>query len=316
MRKFVLFYNPVSGSAAFKGKLDMMVEAFQRRGALLIPYRTKAGGNEGLIDFVREVLPQGIIAAGGDGTVHEAANLIMKGRLNLPLGIIGSGTSNDFATYLGINEDLEGYFDIIVEGRTRRCDLGLVSGIRHMGFSSSTGSGTRHVDMKTVSEEYFINVASAGMMTSIAHDVAPSLKNALGKNAYYLKGLGELTKFHSWKLRVEADDQEHEVEAYLFVIINSPTVGSMKHVADGVQVDDGLLDFLAVQKNGVPQLMALGRDLIAGKSVSERDGVLHLQARRFTVLAEEELQSDLDGEAGPMLPLTVETVCKAIEVYC
>ena len=107
MRKFVLFYNPVSGSAAFKGKLDMMVEAFQRRGALLIPYRTKAGGNEGLIDFVREVLPHGIIAAGGDGTVHEAANLIMKGRLNLPLGIIGSGTSNDFATYLQINEDID-----------------------------------------------------------------------------------------------------------------------------------------------------------------------------------------------------------------
>ena len=292
MRKFVLFYNPVSGSAAFKGKLDMMVEAFQRRGALLIPYRTKAGGNEGLVDFVREVLPHGIIAAGGDGTVHEAANLIMKGRLNLPLGIIGSGTSNDFATYLGINEDLESYFDAIVEGRTRRCDLGLVG------------------------KEYFINVASAGMMTSIAHEVAPRLKNALGKNAYYLKGLGELAKFRSWKLAVTADEQEHELEAFLFIIINSSTVGSMKHVADGVQVDDGLLDFLAVQKTGVPQLMALGKDLLAGKPVSSREGVLHLQAKCFTVKAEEELQSDLDGEAGPMLPLTVETVHKALEVYC
>jgi len=292
LRKFVLFYNPVSGSAAFKGKLDTMVEAFQRRGALLIPYRTKAGGNEGLIDFVREVLPQGIIAAGGDGTVHEAANLIMKGRLNLPLGIIGSGTSNDFATYLGINEDLESYFDAIVEGRTRRCDLGLVG------------------------QEYFINVASAGMMTSIAHEVAPRLKNALGKNAYYLKGLGELAKFRSWKLKVTADGTEHEVEAFLFVIINSSTVGSMRKVADGVEVDDGLLDFMAVRKVSLPQLMAVAKDLIAGNPVSEKDAVLHLQAKRFIINVDERLESDLDGEAGPMLPLTVETVPGAIEVFC
>ena len=292
MRKFVLFYNPVSGSAAFKGKLDMMVEAFQRRGAMLIPYRTRAGGNEDLIDFVREVLPHGIIAAGGDGTVHEAANLIMKGRLNLPLGIIGSGTSNDFATYLGINEDLEGYFDTIVAGQTRCCDLGLVG------------------------EEYFINVASAGMMTSIAHEVAPSLKHALGKNAYYLKGLGEIAKFRSWKLTVAADGENHEVEAYLFIIINSSAVGSMKNVAEGVEVDDGLLDFLAVRKVGLPQLMAVVKDLIAGKPVSEKDAVLHLQAKSFTVSTGEELESDLDGEVGPMLPLTVETVPKAIEVYC
>lgn len=292
MRKFVLFYNPVSGSAAFKGKLDMMVEAFQRRGALLIPYRTEAGGNESFLGFLHAVQPDGVIAAGGDGTVHEAVNLIMKGGLDLPLGIIGSGTSNDFATYLGINEDLESYFDIIVAGRTRRCDLGLVG------------------------EEYFINVASAGMMTSIAHEVAPRLKNALGKNAYYLKGLGELAKFRSWNLKVTADGVEHEVEAFLFVIINSSTVGSMKHVADGVEVDDGLLDFLAVRKVGVPQLMAVGKDLIAGKPVSEKEAVLHLQAGTFTVAAEEPLESDLDGEVGPMLPLTVETIPQAIAIYC
>jgi len=167
-----------------------------------------------------------------------------------------------------------------------------------------------------VGEEYFINVASAGMMTSIAHEVAPSLKNALGKNAYYLKGLGELARFHSWQLKVTADGQSHEVEAYLFVIINSPTVGSMKHVADGVEVDDGLLDFLAIRKVSVPQLMAVGKELIAGRPVSEKEAVLHLQAKSFTVAAEEPLESDLDGEVGPMLPLMVETVPKAIEVYC
>lgn len=124
MKKLVLFYNPVSGHAAFKNKLDWIVEAFQRRGILVVFYRTRREGNEAFIPFVREVNPDGLLVAGGDGTVHEIVNLMMKGNLDLPLGIIGSGTSNDFATYLGVNTDLEAYLDTIAAGRTRRVDLG------------------------------------------------------------------------------------------------------------------------------------------------------------------------------------------------
>ena len=90
MKKLVLFYNPVSGHAAFKNKLDWMVEAFQRRGILVVFYRTRKEGNEAFIPFVREVNPDGLLVAGGDGTVHEIVNLMMRGHLDLPLGIIGS----------------------------------------------------------------------------------------------------------------------------------------------------------------------------------------------------------------------------------
>ena len=123
------------------------------------------------------------------------------------MGIIGSGTSNDFATYLKINEDMEAYFDKIAAGNTRRMDVGRVG------------------------EQYFINVASAGMMTCIAHEVDRRLKNALGKMAYYLKGIGEIPKFRAVPLVITADGVKYELEAFLFVVINSSVVGSMKNVA-------------------------------------------------------------------------------------
>lgn len=292
MRKLVLFYNPVSGHAAFKNKLDGMVEAFQRRNILLLMYRTKKEGNEDFADFVRETQPEGILAAGGDGTVHECVNLIVKHEISLPLGIIGSGTSNDFATYLKINEDMEKYFDIIASGKSRRMDLGKAG------------------------ETYFINVASAGMMTGIAHEVDARLKNAMGKMAYYIKGLGELPKFRAVPLAIEADGERYELEAFLFVVINSAVVGSMKNVARNVSVTDGKLDLLAIRKCGIPSLMAVTADLIAGKPVSEKDKVLHIQAKNFHIESAEPLQSDLDGEIGPMLPLEIETVPAAIAVYC
>ncbi|MBR0285365.1 MAG: acylglycerol kinase family protein, partial [Selenomonadaceae bacterium] len=119
MRRLALAYNPVSGNATFKNRLDEMIEAFQRRGILLYLYRTKKDGNGELVDFLREARAEGVLAAGGDGTLHEVVNLVVKEGLDIPVGIIGSGTSNDFATYLNINENMEAYFDCIAEGRTR-----------------------------------------------------------------------------------------------------------------------------------------------------------------------------------------------------
>lgn len=291
MKKIVLFYNPVSGHAAIKNKLDTLVEAFQRRRMLLLPYRTRAGGNEGLVSFLQETRPDGLLAAGGDGTVHEAANLLIKTGLSIPLGIIGCGTSNDFATYLNINTDFEGYFDRIAAGKTCFTDLGKIG------------------------DDYFINVASAGMMTSIAHEVPPRLKNSLGKLAYYLKGLEELPRFRSFPLTVTADGKVHQLDVFFFLIINSPMVASMKHVGDGIRIDDGKLDFLAVRKCSPVQLMSIARELLAGKPVAEKDSVLHLQAEEFIVSTEEKVASDIDGEAGPALPLHVETVPRVLELF-
>lgn len=288
----MLFYNPVSGHAAFKNKLDWIVEAFQRRGILVVFYRTRREGNEAFIPFVREVNPDGLLVAGGDGTVHEIVNLMMKGTLDLPLGIIGSGTSNDFATYLGVNTDLEAYLDTIAAGRTRRVDLGLMDGT------------------------YFINVASGGAMACIAHEVNARIKNSLGKMAYYLKGIGELPKFRYFPLKIEADGAHYELETFLFVIINSPVVGSMKNVANGVAVDDGKLDLLSIGKCSIPKLMSITADLIAGKPVSEREDVLHVQAKHFHIESGIPVESDIDGECGPMLPLTIETVPRAVAIYC
>ena len=281
----MLFYNPVSGHAAFKNKLDWIVEAFQRRGILVVFYRTRREGNEAFIPFVREVNPDGLLVAGGDGTVHEIVNLMMKGNLDLPLGIIGSGTSNDFATYLGVNTDLEAYLDTIASGRTRRVDLGLMDGT------------------------YFINVASGGAMACIAHEVNARIKNSLGKMAYYLKGIGELPKFRYFPLKIEADGAHYELETFLFVIINSPVVGSMKNVANGVAVDDGKLDLLSIGKCSIPKLMSITADLIAGKPVSEREDVLHVRAKHFRIESGISVESDIDGECGPMLPLTVAIYC-------
>ena len=293
MKRLLLAYNPVSGNALFKSRLDGIIEEFQKRDVLLSFYRTRKGNNDAMTDFIRASGAEGVIAAGGDGTLHGVVNLLMKTGIDLPVGMIGSGTSNDFATYLHVNENLEDYFDRIAKGQTRRVDLGRVG------------------------ETYFVNVASAGVLTSIAHEVDAKLKNALGKLAYYLRGIGEIPKFRSFPLSLTADGEETKLDAFLFIVLNSSVVGSMKNVAKDAVVDDGKLDFLAVKKCSPARLMKLTADLIAGKSVIGQEAVLHVQAKKFSVsVPDGSLVSDLDGELGPMLPLEIETIPNAIEVYC
>lgn len=289
LRIFILAYNPVSGTATFPRKLDEVTALFQKHGIALLLYRTTKE-NAGFIDFVQASQAEGIIIAGGDGTVHEIVNLLMKAHVQLPVAILGSGTSNDFASYLGVTKSLEGYIQHIARGRTMTVDLGRVG------------------------EAYFINVASAGVFTSIAHEVAPRLKNSLGKAAYYLRGLAEVPKLRTANFHIEADDQTLEEEGFLFVIVNSGVVGSFNNVATYARLDDGKLDFLLVKKCGLPDLMALTAKLVAGGGVREQV-VRYLQASSFRITADRPLTSDLDGEEGPPLPLEIKVVPRALKVF-
>ena len=291
MKRILLIYNPVSGHAAFKRQLDHIIDSCQRRGILLSMYRTRRGDWSDFDACVRASRAEGLISAGGDGTLHAVVNAVMKSRLKLPIGIIGSGTSNDFATHLGIN-DLDKYLDAIAEGRTRKVDVGVVNG-----------------------REHFINVASAGMLTSIAHEVNTKLKNLFGKPAYYLRAVREIPKFRSLPIKVDADGVEFELNAFLFVVLNSPTVAGLKNVADFASIDDGKLDFIAVKQCSPKRLIKLTRDLFSGAGALDEDVIFKLQSRRFYISSEEELISDLDGEAGDELPIEIDTIPNAVEIF-
>ena len=292
MKKILLAYNPVSGSAVFRKKLDSIVESFQRRKILPVLYRTRAENSaEEFLECVKISGVEGIIAAGGDGTLHRVINWIKNFEINLPVGVIGSGTSNDFATHLKIF-DVEKYFDAIAENKIRPIDLGLVG-----------------------EKEFFINVASAGVFTSIAHEVDSKQKNALGKIAYYIHGIGELPNFKTVELEVKADEKIFQLDAFLFLILNSPAVAGMKKISDVAKVDDGKLDFLALKKCSPRKLFSVIQKLLSGKCVDSESNVFYLQAKNFEINSPANLISDLDGEIGSPLPLKIKTIPHAINFF-
>ena len=290
MKKILLVYNPVSGHAAFKNKLDSVTENFQRRGIFLSLYRTRAEDNSAFVECVKIFRPEGIVAAGGDGTLHAVINWLKKNSFDLPVGVIGSGTSNDFAAHLNLDD--EKIFDAVAEKKIRPVDLGVVNGA-----------------------EFFINVASAGIFTSIAHEVNSRLKNFFGKSAYYLRVPGELKNFKTVPLEIFADGKKFSVDAFLFLVLNSPSVAGFKKISDTAKIDDGKLDLLALKKCSAAALINLAKKILAGDSIQSDENIFSVQAKTFEIKSCAKLTSDLDGEVGNVLPLKIETIRHAIKFF-
>ncbi|MEN6411878.1 MAG: YegS/Rv2252/BmrU family lipid kinase [Veillonellales bacterium] len=292
MKQFLLVYNPLSGDAYFKYKLDEVVQQFQRRGCLVTPVRTeRKEDTNSLVLLAKEISADGIIISGGDGTVHEVMNAMLELSIDVPVGIIPSGTSNDFATYLKLSRDLKQCAEVIARGEVRDVDIGMVN------------------------NKYFINVASAGLLTGVAHTADTLLKNTLGKVAYYLKGIEELPSFRALPMKITADGQVLEDDVFLFLVMNSGVVGSFPNLVPNAAIDDGKLDLLIVNRCRLPELMRLFICLLTGNHLNQKN-VTYIQAREITIESPEDLDSDLDGELGPKLPLKIMAVSHRIRVFC
>lgn len=291
VKRFLLLYNPLSGDGYFKNRLDSFVAAMQKRHCLIMPVRTECKEDTpGLVALAKELAFDGILVAGGDGTVHAVVNALVSAEMDVPLGIIPCGTSNDVATFLGLDKDIDACAGLVAAGCVKQVDVGSVNG------------------------RYFLNVASGGLLTGVAHTVGQSLKSTLGKAAYYLKGFEELPRFRAIPVYIQADDVTIESEVILFLVMNGGIVGSFTKIAPEARMDDGKLDLLIVHRCTLPELALILISLLSGSHFSHK-AVQYLQASHITISSPEELESDLDGELGPPLPLTIQALPRRISLF-
>jgi len=285
-KRIALFYNPIAGSGDFKNRLDQIIAFFQAREMQIIPWRISG---EKLVDEEMAALNPAeyycIIAAGGDGTLNLVANAMVKNKINLPLGVFPQGTSNDVAAYLGIPRQMEEYCRIITQSKRMAIDLGRIQ------------------------DRYFINVASAGVITETAHEVNYMLKNVWGKMAYYLKGIEKIPRLQELNLCLTADGQEYEMKVMLFLILNGGVAGGFRQILREGLMNDGWLDFIAIKPVSLHKLAYLFLNLSRGELINH-PAVFYCRGKHFKVDSTPRASGDLDGELGPRLPWEVE-VCPA-----
>lgn len=291
MRRALLLYNPLAGDQGTAGKLDYITGRFQDRGILLQPYRLTFQGSEQLPGLLASGEFEQVVVSGGDGTVNFVSNILMRNKLDMPVGIIPAGTCNDFARSLKIPGSLEDCIEIILEGKVRCVDVGLIN-----------------------ERDYFIGTLAGGFFVDVSYSTHHELKRNFGPFAYYLKALTEVANIKGFNIKLTADGETVEEKILLFVVLNGKDVGGFTNVIKEADVSDGLMDILLVKECSHIDLGALFFKVLSPDSLEDRN-VIKLKARRCTVEGDEGIATSVDGEKGPSLPMTISFINKALKVF-
>ncbi|AOT71095.1 YegS/Rv2252/BmrU family lipid kinase [Geosporobacter ferrireducens] len=288
--KVKLIYNPVSGHGRFKNHLDYIIEKFQEAGLQIEPFRTgKKEELDKMISLMNEKEYSKVLVAGGDGTINQVVNCLLKYNITLPLGIFPVGTANDYAQYFNLPHEIEEIVEILLGDHYTLSDIGLVN------------------------ERYFINVASLGVLIDISQRTNTELKNSLGVLAYYLNGIGELSKIKPVQIRVNSEMLNYDGEILFMLIMNGKSAGGFNKIAPCASINDGLLDIFIFKKCPIYELAPLLLAVINGEHINNLN-VIHFKTKELTVDTKNDVGTDLDGEEGPLFPLKVTVIPKKLKI--
>lgn len=294
-----IIYNPSSGRETVKRELPDIMEVYESAGYETSAFQTTteplstqneaARCSEDGIDL--------IVAAGGDGTIHEVISGIAEKEYRPTIAIIPAGTTNDYARALQIpRNNLVEAAKLIHKEESIYMDIGKV---------------------KTEdSDDYFVNIGAMGNLVSVTFDVTPQLKTIFGYLAYVVKGAELLPSVRAVPLKIAYEGGTYEGAATLVFITLSSTVGGFSNIIPDKVLGNGKFSLIIVKKANPFELMQLAGKMLTDGSHLNSPFVIHKQTDfvDIEVLNDSRLMINLDGEYGGDAPVRFENLNHHVEV--
>jgi YegS/Rv2252/BmrU family lipid kinase len=215
-----------------------------------------------------------IIAAGGDGTLHEVVNGLARAAgdgVAGTLGLIAIGSGNDFAKMIPVPIDWRAACEQIARGQTRRVDVGCVNG------------------------EYFTNNLGIGFEAQVGLE-ARKIWWARG-TTIYAAALARtlLVSYRTPHVQIELDGEHIKQNVTLISLGNGRCTGGGFWMTPHAMIDDGLFDVCIGHQMTKLQMLGLVPHVMRGTHV-DKPLVRMTRARRVTITSDEPLPMHADGE--------------------
>lgn len=307
----LIIVNPASAGGATGAAWPGVASAVRQHFGPFEAAFTKGPG--GAVEIAEREARAGrrlLIACGGDGTISEVANGILRAGSGAELGLLPSGTGGDFRRTLGVPTRTADAARALREGETRTMDAGRVKYLNGGGAEES---------------RFFVNVASFGM----GGDVIRRVKSREGLPAGAARLLGGRLSFAAAALRAAATFEKPLVRVSLdggaeshltvanFCVANARFFGGGMKIAPNALVDDGRFDVVAVGDVSALTVLANSYRLYLGTHLGMQE-VRHAHAR--SVRAESAdgsvVRLEVDGELVGNLPAEFELLPGALRVRC
>jgi diacylglycerol kinase (ATP) len=222
---------------------------------------------DGIMAGVSQAGFEAVIAAGGDGTVHEVGKRLTGAAL--PLGIIPTGSGNGFARHLGIPLEPRAALRANAEARVLTADTAAVNG------------------------DPFIGVLGVGFDAVIAERFAASGERGL--RTYLGQGLRAFAGFKPDEYEIDVDGRPFRLRALLVAVANAGQYGNNAKIAPLASLQDGLLDVVAIRDLSIARAAIVLARLFMG-TIHRAAGVVNAQGRHIVIRRGNAGPGHLDGE--------------------
>lgn len=283
MKALLFIMNPYAGQRKANRYMPEILRLFHAHGYRCEVFVTGASGDA--TRFIRECDTQYdmIVCAGGDGTLNETIAGMLSANVTCPLGYIPCGTTNDYASSIGLSDDVMQAARDVVTGRPQPLDIGCFNG------------------------RYFVYTATCGAFARVSYTTSQAAKNVLGHMAYVLEGVRDITTLQPFHLHVETDEYAFDDDFIFCSVTNSTSVGGILVLdAQLVALNDGKFEVTLVRNPRNPAELST---ILYGMTTMDipNEMVHFFSAPMLKIHCDPPVTWTLDGERGPE---TVEVTLK------
>lgn len=248
------------------------------------------------IQLSSEAVAQGfdvILSAGGDGTLNQMVNGILKstrvGKLPV-LGIIPLGSGNDFAGMMSVSGHPSQLIKLLQENKPKSIDVGKISCFDQNGRSI---------------EKYFINVCSLGMGPATVHRLE-RLPRWMGTGfRYYASVLNTFFTHPTENFEVRTTSWTWKGSARVVTVANGKSFGNKIYIAPEAEPDDGVFSTIIATDMHLLRFLKVLLTVKTKKKVKSAR-ILYNTATAVELTSPEPAWIEAEGELAGMLPARVE----------
>jgi YegS/Rv2252/BmrU family lipid kinase len=291
MKKAMVILNPSSGKEEAEKNQLLIVQALGEMG-----YEAEVRTTEKEHDatmYAQTACKErfdAVISVGGDGTLNETINGLAAQEYRPALGVIPLGTVNDFARALDIPLNCQEAIEVLKQEHIRAVDIGKVN------------------------EVYFSNIVAVGGIAEAACSASIEHKTLLGPIAYLVEAVKTLVDKKTFQVRIRHDQGEWEGDSLLLLATLTNSGGGFRKMAPDAKIDDGLMRCVVVHDVPLAKFGALMLALLKGEHI-EDPAVEYIHTSTLHISGAEPLISNLDGDEGPELPITIRVLQKHLNVF-
>jgi len=283
VNQVLVILNPAARGERAKS-LREKIESLSMR--IVVRTTNSAGDAEAIAERAVRQGFDTIVAAGGDGTVNEVVNGIAGA--DVRLGILPVGTMNVFAMEIGIPlNNLQKAWDVIDRGHERTIDLAMAN------------------------DDYFVQLAGAGLDAAVVQATSPDSKKALGPLSYVVS-LAQVAARKPPQIRVECAEGK-SWEGCFVLIGNGRYYGGPLAMFKDARLDDGLLDVVVFKNQSHWDALRYVHAILMGSHDDLHD-VEYFQTTSLRVTSEDSVPVELDGEVTGHLPCVFSFCDKPLRV--